>query len=309
MVEALHVWRTGGGVTRSFPVGVVQQVEEFRSELEREALGDAEVLQQTRIQIPEIRPLDDVAAIAVLSWRRDAKRCLRPDDVDAVKVWVSGELAGVVHHRPFHAIDELYVALVERAFHLCEADVRSIGRERTAGDAIRLATLVSKDAGIGPTPDDLVRPPRCSRSKPLTLPDREFVQQVRQQHVCIIEVRKCAIQAPVANICWRPAVRRAQASARSRAAPIDRHVVNRLAKRVRKAQIQALFEAASHGDKQTVVIRVTARILKEDLPELRIGPEKIPGERAVRSEVRTPERARAGKTVQKVPKLPYAACV
>src|SRR5260370_13538018 len=213
MVEALHAWRTGGGVARVFPVGVVQHVEEFCSELELEALRDAEVLLQSRIQIPAVWPLNDVAAIAVLTGRRDAKRCLRPDDVDAVKVWVSGELAGVVHHRPFHPIDELYVALIERAFHLCEADVRSIGRERTARDAVWLAALVCEDAGVGPTPDDLVRPPRCSRSKPLALPDREFVQNVRQQHWPIVEFRNCAIQAPVVNSVRCPAVLRTHASA------------------------------------------------------------------------------------------------
>src|SRR6266849_5521170 len=239
--------------------GSEAETQQVCAKLELEALRDAEVLQQTRIQIPEVWPLNDVAAIAVLTGRRDAKRCLRPDDVDAVKVWVSGELAGVVHHRPFHPIDELYVALIERAFHLCEADVRSIGRERTARDAVWLAALVCEDAGVGPTPDDLVRPPRCSRSKPLTLPNREFVQHVRQQHVPIIEVRKCAIQAPVVDICRCPAVCRAQASASSRAGRIDGHVVNRLAKRVRKALIQALLETAPHSLKPTAAISRTAR--------------------------------------------------
>src|SRR6266446_4829135 len=115
MVEALHVWRTGGGVTRVFPVGMIQHVEEFRPELELEALRDAEVLQQTRIQIPEIRPLDDVAAITLLSRRGDAEIRLRTYNADTVKVWVSrilDALAGVIHHGALHAIHKLHVALV-----------------------------------------------------------------------------------------------------------------------------------------------------------------------------------------------------
>jgi len=71
---------------------VVQNIEELGAELKLEALRDAEVLQETRIQIPETRPLHDVPAIAVLSRQRDAEVGLRADDVDAIKVWVGPDL-------------------------------------------------------------------------------------------------------------------------------------------------------------------------------------------------------------------------
>ena len=74
----------------------------------------------------------------------------------------------------------------------------------------------------------------------------------------IVEVRKRTVQPPIVDICRCAAVRRAQASASSRAGRVDRHVVDGLTKGIRKPEIQARFEAATHGNEQAVVVRVTA---------------------------------------------------
>src|SRR5207302_8768902 len=112
---ALHTGRPGCRVPRIFPVSVVQHVEDFGPELQLKALRQAEIFQQARIQIPEVRSLHDVASITLLSWRRDAEKRLRAGDVDAVVVWirrVGNELPDIVHHRALHPAHELYVALV-----------------------------------------------------------------------------------------------------------------------------------------------------------------------------------------------------
>jgi len=204
---------------------VVQHVEDFRTQLELEALRDTEVLQEARVQIPETRSLHDVAAIAVLSRRWDAEKRLCAGDVDTVIVWVGGigdELAHVVHRGPFHSIDELHVSLVERASHLREADVRSVGRERTASDAIRLAALVRENASEGPPPNNLVRPARGGGGDPLAFAKGKFVQHIGQQHVRVVEVRKRAIQTPIVNIRRRTTVGRAQTATSGCACRVDR---------------------------------------------------------------------------------------
>ncbi len=182
---------------------MVQHVENFRPELQLEALGQAEIFQQAGIQIPEIRPLHDVAAIPILSRRRDAEERLGAGDVDAVKVFVGGvgdELAGVVHHGPFHSI-ELHVALVKRAADLCEADVRAVGCERTAGNAVRFAALVREDARERPTANNLVRPLGHGRSDLLALADREFVKQIVSVGVRLFVVLKPPpVAAPVGSM-------------------------------------------------------------------------------------------------------------
>ena len=94
---------------------MVQNVEEFRSELQFKALRKAEIFQKARIQIPEVRSLNNIAAVTLLSWQRDAEIGLRASNVDTVKVWVGwvrDALARVVHHGALHAINELHVALV-----------------------------------------------------------------------------------------------------------------------------------------------------------------------------------------------------
>src|SRR6266581_5102451 len=280
--------RPGRRVPRVFPVCVVQNVEDFRPELHLEALRQSKILQQARIQIPEIWPLHDIAAIALLSGRRDAEKRLRAGDVDAVKVWVGrvgDELTNVVHHRAFHSIHKLHVALIQRTSHLREADVCSVGRERAAGDAVGFAALVCEDAGEGPAANDLVRPFGRGRRKLLAPANRDFVQQIGLKNVGIVEVRKRAIQPPVANICRRAAVRRAQAAAGGCSGRVNRHVVNGLAKRVGETEVQSLFEPATRGYEQAMVVGVTARILEENLTKLRVRPEKIPRERAVRCAV------------------------
>src|SRR5437899_4194274 len=77
----------------------------------------------------------------------------------------------------------------------------------------------------------------------------------------------------------RAAIRRAQATAGGCTGRVDRHVVNGLAESVGEGQVQPLLEAPPGGDEQTVVVRITTRILEEDLAELRIGAEEIPRER------------------------------
>src|SRR5260370_13647511 len=113
---------------------------------------------------------------------------------------------------------------------------------------MRSAAVVREDAGEGPTTNNLVRPVGHGRSDLLAPADGEFVKQIGQQHVRVVEVRKRAVQPPVVNICRCAAVCRAQASASSGAGRVNGHVVNGLAKGVRKTEIPTLLEAATHGD-------------------------------------------------------------
>src|SRR5438445_13807434 len=100
---------------------MVQNVEEFRSELQFKALRKAEIFQKARIQIPEVRALNNIAAVTLLSWQRDGEIGLRASNVDTAKVWVGRgrhALARVVHHGALHPIHVLRVALAVALPHL-----------------------------------------------------------------------------------------------------------------------------------------------------------------------------------------------
>ncbi len=89
---------------------MIQNVEELGPELQLEALFHIKILQQAGIQVPEVWTPNEVAAAAVLPWRWDAEKCLRSDDINAVKVGVSrigDELTSVIHNRAFNAIHKL----------------------------------------------------------------------------------------------------------------------------------------------------------------------------------------------------------
>src|SRR5258708_18939688 len=77
------------------------------------------------------------------------------------------------------------------------------------------------------------------------------------------------------NVRRSAAVCRGQAAASGCASRVDRHIINRLAVRIRETEIQSLFKAATSGDEQAVVVRVTTRILEEDLTKLPIRPKEI----------------------------------
>src|SRR2546430_6841844 len=86
---------------------------------------------------------------AVPAWRRNAEERLRPVDVHAVEVrvvYVSDELASVVQHGSRNAVQELQVAFVDGTADLGEAYVRSVGGQRSTGNAVRFAALVVEDA-------------------------------------------------------------------------------------------------------------------------------------------------------------------
>src|SRR5258707_516601 len=77
------------------------------------------------------------------------------------------------------------------------------------------------------------------------------------------------------NVRRSAAVCRGQAAASGCASRVDRNIINRLAVRIRETEIQSLFKPATSGDEQAVVVRITTRILEEDLTKLPIGPKEI----------------------------------
>src|SRR5262249_30658603 len=71
---------------------------------------------------------------------------------------------------------------------------------------------------------------------------------------------------------------------------VHRHIVDGLAQGVGEAKVQSLFKAPAHGDKSAVIIGVSTGIKKEDLAELRIGPEVVCGKSHACNEARRATR-------------------
>src|SRR5260370_3218107 len=100
----------------------------------------------------------------------------------------------------------------------------------------------------------------------------------------VVEVRKRPVQGEVVNVCRRAAeTARTQATASCCAGGIHRHIVNGFAESVGETEVESRLKPAPRGKEETVVVRIAARILEEDLPELRVRAEVI-GRKAPRGD-------------------------
>ncbi len=103
---------------------------------------------------------------------------------------------------------------VERTYDQSRALVRIVGGKFAAIESVGLAALIDKDPSYGPAPDDVVEPVRSARGELLALAEGQFVEQVGQKHVAIVEVGAGAVQPEIVNVGGCAAVRSAQTAAR-----------------------------------------------------------------------------------------------
>src|SRR5437879_6204462 len=127
-----------------------------------------------------------IAPAALLSWRRDAEVGLRAGDVLAVEVRVierrANEAPRLIEHRPYDPGDKLQVAARNvRPHDERRAGVDEIRGARVAVERVRLAALITEDAGELPPADDRIEPARRVGSEILALAKRKLVEQVGQQ--------------------------------------------------------------------------------------------------------------------------------
>src|SRR4051812_47140853 len=115
---------------------MVKNIEYFRPELQFESFREIKVLQQTRIQVPEVWSLNVIAAATIATRLRNAEKRCCSNHIAAIKIWigwVSNKIAYLIHDWPGNPIHEMEIPSVQRSPHIGEADMRSVGGKGPAG--------------------------------------------------------------------------------------------------------------------------------------------------------------------------------
>src|SRR4051812_19197713 len=187
----IHAGCSRTGIPWVVEVRVIQHIKCFCAELKIESFSELEVLQEPRIQVPELRTLSGISAAALLSRRWNAEERLSPDHIPAIEIRIAGvrdKRTNVVHHWTFDSRHELQMTRIKGPFHQGSAHVLRVRSLRATIDGIWFAALVIENARVGPASNHIIEPLRNIAGEPLSITKRKLVNRIHGQHMAIVEV-------------------------------------------------------------------------------------------------------------------------
>lgn len=190
------------GVGGRIEVGVIQQVEEFCSELKLQPSRDVKFLDDPEVDVPKVQTIRPITARSGRSRKRDAKERFGTINLAAIEIWIGGirdQRTGIPDYRPFDAIHELKLGRNHRAADFRGCDVSSVRCPNSTADSKRFSALVVEDGGYGPPAQQPIEKAGTAQAPALSPSERQPINNTRFDYVPVVKVRARAVQAKVVN--------------------------------------------------------------------------------------------------------------